>query len=262
MLPLTSPTHAQPKQVLYAGLVNSKGYVVGAKLSASGMYQFGRDTTWHHIGLNHPRVSAIAFDPTNPEVIFMACGNGALRSLDRGKHWKITTDWRVTETQDICVDPNDPQSFYLATAYGIFRTHDQGESWAESNTGLPKKYTQVIAADRNQKGRLLAATEGGICLSTDGAKTWTVVGAKGMITSDVKQSASQPSIWIAGTDSNGVLLSNDNGLSWRFAEGSVKTNQSIQLPSTHLTPITWRLRVGTRGCISAATAAKPGNNQK
>lgn len=219
MLTMSIPAQPQANKVLYAGLVKSKGYVVGAKLSASGLYRYVGDTTWQHLGWNHPRVSAVAVDPNNSQIIFLACGNGALRSLDGGKSWRIATDWRVTESQDICVDPNDPQSYYLATAYGIWRTHDRGDTWIEASAGLKKRYTQAIAVDRSKQGRLIAATEGGIYLSADGAENWKLAGPSNVSTLDVQQSASALQIWIAGTDSNGVWLSSDNAKTWRSAGG-------------------------------------------
>lgn len=211
--------HAQSR--LYAGLVNSKGYVVGAKLSPSGLHVFESDTTWRLIGWNHPRVSAAAFDPGNMDIIYLACGNGCMKSKDGGKSWKITTDWRVTESQSICVDSNSPENVYLSTAYGIWRSNDYGESWTESNSGLLKKYTQIVTVDRTQAGRLFAGTEGGLFVSTDGANSWSLAGPKDMTTHDVQQSKSDPAIWLAGTQQDGVLLSRDQGKTWQKAKGAI-----------------------------------------
>lgn len=215
------PMHAQNKPVLFAGLANSKGYVVGKKLRTSGLHRFVSDTTWEHIGLNHPRVSGIAFGPRDPDVLYLACGNGALRSRDGGKSWRITTDWRVTEAQDIQVDPHAPAHIYLATAYGIWRSANGADTWKEANAGLKRKYTQAIRVDRAKAGRVLAATESGISLSENGAQLWTPAGPENVSALALAQSATQPQIWIAGTQNDGVLLSRDGGKSWRFARGPV-----------------------------------------
>jgi photosystem II stability/assembly factor-like uncharacterized protein len=160
---------AQNHPQLYASLVKSKGYVVGSKLAASGLHRYDGNQTWTHLGWNTPRISAISYDPENADIIFLACGNGAVRTLDGGESWRVTTDWRVTETQDIAVDPNAPQHVYLATAYGVWRTKDRGETWTEASAGITKKYTQALKVDRTQGGRVLIGTEGGVYLSTDGA---------------------------------------------------------------------------------------------
>lgn len=218
---LSLPVMAQNQPKLYAGLVKSKGYVVGSKLAASGLHRYDGDQIWTHIGWNMPRVSAITQDPVNPDIIYLACGSGAARTRDGGNSWRMTTDWRVTETQDICVDPNAPQHVYLATAYGIWTTKDGGDTWQETNSGLSKKFTQSLRVDRSQAGRVLAGTEGGLYLSTDGAAHWSLVGPPGVTILDLEQCASASNVWLAATQDHGVLLSQDNGATWQFAQGSL-----------------------------------------
>jgi photosystem II stability/assembly factor-like uncharacterized protein len=133
----------------------------------------------------------------------------------------MTTDWRVTETQDIAVDPNAPEHVYLATAYGVWRTSDRGETWTESSAGIAKKYTQALKVDRTQTGRVLIGTEGGIYLSADGAASWSLVGPKEVTILDLDQSLTSPSIWLAATQDRGVLLSNDGGKVWQMSKGSI-----------------------------------------
>ncbi|MGH7491938.1 MAG: WD40/YVTN/BNR-like repeat-containing protein [bacterium] len=215
------PAMAQTQPQLYAGLAKSKGYVVGSKLAASGLHRFDGDRAWTHLGWNIPRVSAIAYDPQNPDIIFLACGNGAARTLDGGKSWRMTTDWRVTEAQDVAVDPSVSQHVYLATAYGVWRTSDHGETWTESNAGIEKKYTQALKVDRTQAGRVLIGTEGGVYLSTDGAASWSHAGPKEVTILDLDQSLASPSIWLAATQDRGILLSNDGGKTWQMSKGDI-----------------------------------------
>ena len=218
---LSLPDMAQTQPKLFASLVKSKGYVVGSKLAASGLHRYDGEGTWTHVGWNAARVNAIACDPQDPHVIFLACGNGAARTLDGGRTWRITTDWRVTETQDVAIDPNAPQQIYLATAYGIWRTRDRGETWEESNTGIAKKYTQALEVDRTRAGRVLIGTEGGIYLSIDGGASWSLMGPKEVTILDLDQSSSSPALWLAATQDQGVLISHDEGKTWRMAKGSI-----------------------------------------
>lgn len=211
-------TRARQPYRLYAGLANSKGYVVGAPLKPSGLHVYAGDTTWQLIGWKHPRVSAVTKDPADPNIIYLACGNGCMKSADGGKSWKITTGWQVTEAQSICVDPHAPEQVYLATAYGIWRSVDRGESWVEANDGLQKKYTQVIRADLAQKEHLLAGTEGGIFFSDDAGRHWRLAGARDQMALALEQSPTNPQIWIAGTQDRGVWLSRDGGKRWQALE--------------------------------------------
>jgi hypothetical protein len=50
----TGMTLAQ--ETLYNAYWNSKGYVVGAKLSQSGLHRWEGDTTWTHLGWNTPQI--------------------------------------------------------------------------------------------------------------------------------------------------------------------------------------------------------------
>ncbi len=205
-------TVASGQSTLYVGLGNSKGYVVGAKLQESGLFRYAGDSSWVHLGWNHPFISGIAHTGPNGAWL-LAAGNGAMRSVDGGVSWKITSGWRVTEAQHIAVDHFDPNLVYLATSYGIWHSVDNGQNWYESSEGLVQKYTQAIVADVANARRALAATEGGVYVTVDAARRWGLVGpAEPMI--DLAQSAADPLRWISGTRAGTAYMSFDGGLTW------------------------------------------------
>ncbi|WP_420454316.1 WD40/YVTN/BNR-like repeat-containing protein [Rubrivirga sp.] len=208
---------AEPAQ-LWAGVIQSKGYFVGATLTQSGLVRFEGDSTWTHHGWNTPRIVGITYDPARPETVFLASGNGVLRTRDGGDSWRLTTDWRITEVQDVSLDPNAPDHVYLASAYGVWRTEDGGDTWAESNSGLlppGTHYTQTIEVDHSQAGRVLVGTEGGVYETTDGARSWRYVGGGLEVeVLDLQQSRTDPDVWIAATYRDGLRLSADNGRTW------------------------------------------------
>lgn len=214
---------ANPKQSIYVAVLQTQSYTVGAANPPTGLYRDEGDTTWTHLGWKNARNFGIAIDPANPNYMFLASGNGAMRSLDGGQNWKITTDWRVTEILDIVMDPQNTNQVYLASAYGIWRTSDQGETWIAANQGLKPAFVQTIAVDRSSPGRLFAGGEGGLFESVDGAQNWTNSGIENTIILDLAQSPSHPEIWIAGTEDNGVLLTRDNGKSWRSCAGEISS---------------------------------------
>ena len=212
---------ANPKQTIYVAVLQTQSYTVGAANPPTGLYRYESDTTWTHLGWKNARNFGIAVDPSNPNYLFLASGNGALRSLDGGQNWKITTDWRMTEILDIVMAPHNTDHVYLASAYGIWRTTDRGETWIAANQGLKPTFVQTIAVDRNTPNRVLAGGEGGLFESLDGAKNWNKANVENTILLDLAQSPSNPQQWIAGTEDNGVLLSRDNGKSWEFASGKI-----------------------------------------
>src|SRR5512133_3885137 len=114
--------------------------------------------TWTHRGWRE--YVRVFYTEAGPDgTLWSACGNGVMRSTDRGESWKITTDWTVTEVLKVKVDPSRPRTVVAATAYGVIRSTDHGESWTSQNTGLRRPFTSDILVDRTNGRRVFVATE-------------------------------------------------------------------------------------------------------
>ncbi|MCZ6674458.1 MAG: hypothetical protein O7C75_16130 [Verrucomicrobia bacterium] len=196
----------------------NRNYVIGSKIvTTSGIHLKNEAGAWQHIGINDPSIFAVSFDPRNRDVFYTAALNGALRTLDGGKSWRIMTSWDITEPKDICVDPHAPDTVYLAHPGGVAVSKDQGMTWLRLEKGLPKrgKYTQTIETDRVREGRVLAGCETGIFLTTNGARSWRRVLKTEETVNDIQQSPHNPDIWVAVTQSAGAWVSRDNGRTWK-----------------------------------------------
>jgi hypothetical protein len=82
---LLAQAPAPPKTArytLYAAMVQSKGYVVGAKLPPSGIFVKSAAGGWGHAGFNHPFVSAVDYDPAGS--FRCLCGRGQRASTATG----------------------------------------------------------------------------------------------------------------------------------------------------------------------------------
>ncbi len=213
--------NAKPKQKLYVSVLATKNYVVGRANDPSGNYKFEKDTVWTHTGWKNVRNFGISILPGKEDYIYLACGNGAMRSLDGGESWKITTDWRVTEVLDVAIYPHDPNEVFIATAYGVWRTADRGDNWHPASDGLAQNYVSTIEPDRKMKNRVIVGGEAGLHLSENGAMNWVHLEPKGVPVRDIQQNAKETKLWLVGTEDKGVLISRDNGNTWQFAEGSV-----------------------------------------
>lgn len=221
---------AQNTPKLFAADLETNNFVVGMKAQASGLFSFDHDTTWTHYGWHKIRNFGISSDPKDPNYIFMACGNGAFRTLDGGKTWRVTTGWTITEVQDVSIDPIQPDTAFIATAYGVWRTFNKGASWDSASVGLndgydgpvPNQfYVQTIQVDQKNAGYILVGGEGGIHRSTDNAATWHKVGPAHVEIRDLQQSKVNPDLWLAGTENHGVLISHDGGKTWKYVRGHI-----------------------------------------
>ncbi len=131
------------------------------------------------------RVAAIAIHPTDPaRVLCGAAHGGVWESFDRGASWAPRTDDAATLTVGaLAYDRSHPNIAYCGLGEGnwwswlgtgILRSTDGGSTWAPLCTapfvGQGFYDLQVSPGDGQ---RLVAATTGGLYVSTDGGVHWT-----------------------------------------------------------------------------------------
>ncbi len=194
-------------------MVQSKGYVVGAKLPPSGIFVKGSTGEWHHAGFNHPFISALDYDARDPSVVYVAAGNGLLRVSDRGERWKILTGSDVTELLDVAVSGS---AIYFSHTAGVRVSRDAGATWQHADTGLHRKYTAALRVDSRGE-YLLAGNEEGIFRSEDSGQSWRLAGASGIQVLHIEQSPHDPCLWLAATEGAGLFASTDCGKSFESA---------------------------------------------
>jgi photosystem II stability/assembly factor-like uncharacterized protein len=170
---------------------------------------YGR--TWNPIFDAQPTqsVGAIAVAPSNPEIIYVASGEGLQRpdlsvgdgiykSTDAGKTWTRLGLRDGQQIPALAVDPRDPNRLFAAVLghpygpnqeRGIFRSNDGGATWEkvlykDENTGgsdveMDPSNPDVVYAGLWQSrlgpwedNNAFAGTNGGFFKSTDGGNTW------------------------------------------------------------------------------------------
>jgi PKD repeat protein len=178
------------------------------------------------------RVNALAFDPTNPNTIWIGAPSGGL--------WKTTTngnDW-ISSTQDlpslgvsaILIDHTNPSVMYIGTgdrdagdAYGVgvYRSTDGGNTWHPWNTGIASHTVGRLLMHPGNNMIIFAATNGGLYRSANGGATWTRVE-----NGDFKDVVFKPN------DPN-IVYAAANGNFYRSANGGLSFSQvSSGLPGS------------------------------
>jgi photosystem II stability/assembly factor-like uncharacterized protein len=186
-----------------------------------------------------------------------------------------TTGLDVTTTYGYLFDPFDKRRrFILTTDIGLFRSEDSGRSWSRSVAGVPDNWrntTYSLAFDPAVPGKMWAAMSdihdlprpkmwrrmptssyiGGICISTDGGRTWQP--SSGGLpptapTHIILDPTSPPGhrILCVATMGYGIFRSTDDGHTW------TPINNGI----SGANPLAWRLARASDGTLYALIARR------
>ncbi|HET6569040.1 MAG TPA: hypothetical protein VFG50_13830, partial [Rhodothermales bacterium] len=217
--PTQAPEENVPLAALHVVVLETDAFIVGAANAGMGLHRHEGAGQWTSLGWRNIRSNGLDWDRSRPHILYLAAGNGLLRSTDAGASWRITTGWDITEVQDVAVDPYEPDTLYIATAYGVLRSADQGETWTPASRGIPEPrctFSYVLQPDVSRKETIIVGTEDGLYRSEDGAGIWRPVGPRDVAIRDLRQSLADPKLWLAGTEDRGVLMSRDGGAAWSF----------------------------------------------
>lgn len=130
-------------------------------------------------------VSAIVVDPTNPNIVYIATGDGdaadnysvgVLKSTDGGNTFATTgLNWASNIgglIRAMVMDPNDNNTLVVASNYGIYRTTDAGVNWTQEISG---NFYDVEARPDAATDYYYASSANIIYRSTDKGDSWTAV---------------------------------------------------------------------------------------
>lgn len=180
-------------------------------------------------------VSAIAIDPSNPQVMYIGTGDrdardtygvGILKSTDGGATWNTTgLAWTTNQNRVVCeivIIAGSPAVLLAATSNGIWRSTDGGQSWSQRTTA----YTMELRVHPSASNIVLASTytqTGGATIqrSTDGGVTWTTVwsnSAVNRVALALSPTAPRRVYALCSSASNnsfyGLYMSLDTGSTW------------------------------------------------
>ncbi|HEY3443291.1 MAG TPA: hypothetical protein VGK29_21210 [Paludibaculum sp.] len=204
---------AETRHRMYVSSVASKGWVAGLPVRQSGLAVRDPGGAFRPLGFSHPLVQGIAFQGST---LWLAAGNGAVRSDDGGKTWRITTSWDMTELQDVDADS---ANVYVALPDGVGVSRDGGKTWAHKDAGFTRKYTHAVKVDRTKTGRVFRGGEAGVWVSEDAGETWRAACREAAETTEIQQSPHDPKLWMAATQHAGLWVSRDGGGAWTRVAG-------------------------------------------
>ncbi len=199
-------------------------------------------TTWTPLtdGLPNLASGALAFDPTDPNVIYYGTGelhycgwscftgDGLYKSTDAGATWtKIATRSEVGDNIDqIWIRPDDPNVIFVASNRGLARSTDGGATWSWVITD--NDVTSLAVRSDDYDHMFAGVYSEGVYESTDGGTTWSVVTdlpTSGIRRIEMAISPSNPDIMyvsfantVGGLE--GLYKTTDGGATWTELTGT------------------------------------------
>lgn len=177
-------------------------------LAVSATFAMAQERVWFSHGpTNVGQINDLAIAG---EVSYAATPNGVFRSRDRGTTWQQTS-LAAEEIVQIAARPGTPLVLAVGTFGKLFVSRDDGQNWAH-HEGLLRVYRAAI--DAEHPSTVYAGADGRIWKSTDGALSWSQLPNPPGFILPMNFEVGSGAIYVLDRD-NGLLLSVDEGLSWR-----------------------------------------------
>jgi len=156
--------------------------------------------------------------------IFASRSGNLLRSQDGGVHWASDSSIPAAGINTLATMGNSVLG--SVTGKGIYRSTDTGKSWNSSSISLSATTINGFV----QIGADIYALGVGIYRSTDSGATWSIVDSE--FKPNVFSLCQIGSVLIAGTDTSGLFVSRDNGVSWTRSITGMASAQIRGMTST------------------------------
>jgi photosystem II stability/assembly factor-like uncharacterized protein len=152
-------------------------FVVGILASSSAFAG-----QWAVLGPDGGDVRSLAYDPQNPDHLFLGTNTGTMfTSQDGGRSWSRFAhlgDGDDYVLDHIAFDPQNPKTMYAAAwslenqqSGDIFRSHDGGKSW-QTLPAMHNKSIRALAVAPSDPKVLVVGALDGVFRSRDGGSNW------------------------------------------------------------------------------------------
>lgn len=181
---------------------------------------------WTALGPDGGDVRSLAYDPQNPDHIFLGTSTGTLfASTDGGHSWARFAHLGSGDDyviDHLAFDPQNPNKIYAAAwsvenqqSGDLFRSMDGGTTW-ETTPAMHGKSIRAMAISASDSKSLVAGALDGVFRSTDSGKNWQKISSSNQEIHNIESIAvdpKNPDVVYAGTW-HLAWKTDDGGANW------------------------------------------------
>jgi photosystem II stability/assembly factor-like uncharacterized protein len=137
---------------------------------------------WVLLGPNGGDARTLAYDPQNPDHVFLGTSTGSIfSSFDRGRSWSRLAHLGSSDdyvVDHIVIEPRNRAAIFVSAwsvedqkSGGVFRSRDGGKTWFDL-PGMRDKSVRALAMAPSDSNVLVSGTVDGIYLSKNSGDSW------------------------------------------------------------------------------------------
>jgi photosystem II stability/assembly factor-like uncharacterized protein len=197
---------------------------------------------WTALGPDGGDVRSLAYDPQNPDHIFLGTSTGTLfSSTDGGHSWSRFAHLGSGDDyviDHLAIDPQSSNKMYAAAwsvenqqAGDFFRSDDAGKTW-ETTPAMHGKSIRAMAIASSDSKTLVAGALDGVFRSTDGGKKWQKISSSNQEIHNIESIAidpKNPDVVYAGTW-HLAWKTDDGGATWHhISKGMIEDSDVFSI---------------------------------
>ena len=197
---------------------------------------------WTALGPDGGDVRSLAYDPHNPDHIFLGTSTGTLfSSTDGGHSWSRFAHLGSGDDyviDHLAIDPQNSNKMYAAAwsvenqqSGDLFRSDDAGQTW-ETISAMHGKSIRAMAMAASDSKTLVTGAVDGVFRSTDGGKNWQKISAASPEVHSIESIAidpKNPDVVYAGTW-HLAWKTTDGGATWHhISKGMIEDSDVFSI---------------------------------
>ena len=178
--PTRAQTDAENENYLQQIASRQASFGPGSTWNCIGPFDFDKDASGRSHAPGSAHVYTVKQSPSNANHLLAGTANaGVYKSTDKGQNWQaLTNSLLIGECRAVEYQFDDSNVMYFGGNGSIYKSIDGGLNWqitgqASFNNVSHQVYAIVMFPNNNQK--LLASTNYGLYLTTDGGSNWNQI---------------------------------------------------------------------------------------